>query len=309
MRGFVAPTDHGWYQFLRARPEIDEVNFWRPGGRAFAALSPGEVFFFKLKAPYNAIGGFGLFARFAPLPVWQAWDVFGQANGTADEHDLLRRLARLSGERGSMTMDRVVGCVAITQPVFFAPDEWVGVPSDWARNIVSGRTYDLTQGVGVELWSTCLEQAARTHSAIEWTTEAIEMRRHGRPQIITPRLGQASFRLAVLDAYEGACAVTTEHSLPAIEAAHIRPWKDGGRHEVPNGLPLRRDIHRLFDLGFVTVRPDLKFAVSPALRDAYANGRTYYALDGRTITTPTAQAARPSRELLEWHGDVVFRAA
>jgi putative restriction endonuclease len=72
VRGFVSPTDHGSYQFLRARPEIDEANFWRPGGVTFSALKPGEVFFFKLKAPYNAIGGFGLFTRFAPLPVWRA---------------------------------------------------------------------------------------------------------------------------------------------------------------------------------------------------------------------------------------------
>ena len=308
MRGFVAPTDHGWYQFLRARPEIDEVNFWRPGATTFSALEPGEIFFFKLKAPYNVIGGFGLFARFAPLPVWRAWDIFGQANGAADERDLLTRLRRLSTPNTRWSMDRVIGCIAITQPVFFAPDDWIPAPTDWARNIVSGRGYDLTIGEGLRLWTQCLEVAARSHHLTEWTTEAIELRRHGKPQIITPRLGQASFRLAVLDAYDGACAVTNEHSLPVLEAAHIRPWKDGGRHEVSNGLPLRRDIHRLFDLGFVTVRPDLRFAVSPALRDAYANGRTYYALDGRTIATPAVMHASPSRELLEWHGDVVYRA-
>lgn len=308
MRGFVAPTDHGWYEFLRARPEIDEVNFWRPGGTPFSALRPGGVFFFKLKAPHNAIGGFGLFARFAALPVWQAWDVFGQANGTPDEHALLERLGRLSGGRGPVTLDRVIGCIAITQPVFFAPGEWIAVPGDWSRNIVSGRGYDLTRGEGLRLWTACLERAARTDHRAEWTTEAIELRRHGKPQMIAPRLGQASFRLAVLDAYGHACAVTNEHSLPVLEAAHIRPWKDGGRHELTNGLPLRRDIHRLFDLGFVTVRPDLRFAVSPALRDAYANGRTYYALQGREIARPLVPDARPSRELLEWHNDVVFRA-
>jgi putative restriction endonuclease len=153
-----------------------------------------------------------------------------------------------------------------------------------------------------------LERAAHSHHLTEWTTEAIELRRTGKPQIITPLLGQASFRLAVLDAYDCACAVTNEHSLPVLEAAHIRPWGDGGRHEVPNGLPLRRHIHRLFDLGFVTVKPDLRFAVSPALRDAYANGKTYYALDGNTIAAPIMRDAQPSRELLEWHGDVVFRA-
>ena len=34
-----------------------------------------------------------------------------------------------------------------------------------------------------------------------------------------------------------------------------------------NGLPPRRDIHRPLDLGFVTVGPDRRFAVDPALRD------------------------------------------
>lgn len=90
VHGFVALTDHGWYQFLRARPELGEVNFWRPTPDTFAAVQPGEPFFFKLRAPHNAIGGFGLFAGFAPLPIWRAWDVFGQANGTRDEYDLLR---------------------------------------------------------------------------------------------------------------------------------------------------------------------------------------------------------------------------
>ena len=193
--------------------------------------------------------------------------------------------------------------------MFFAPDAWVAVPKSWSRNVVSGRTFDLTCDEGLTLWQACLEVAASRHPAVEWTTEAIELRRHGRPQIIRPRLGQASFRLAVLDAYGGACAVTTEHSLPVVEAAHIRPWKDGGLHEVPNGLPLRRDIHRLFDLGFVTVRPDLTFAVSPALRDAYANGRTYYQLEGRRISTPRDISARPAKEWLEWHGDAIYRAA
>ena len=42
VRGFVAPTDQSWYQFLRARPHLDEVNFWRPGAGAFGRLRPGE---------------------------------------------------------------------------------------------------------------------------------------------------------------------------------------------------------------------------------------------------------------------------
>jgi putative restriction endonuclease len=66
-------------------------------------------------------------------------------------------------------------------------------------------------------------------------------------------------------------------------------------------------LHRLFDLGFVTVRPDATFAVSRNLRDDYENGRTYYALDGRRVLLPHAAEDRPEPELLEWHGDVVYR--
>lgn len=308
MRGFVSPTDHGWYQFLRARPELDEVNFWRPKPDTFRAIGEGEAFFFKLRSPHNAIGGFGLFARFAALPLWRAWDVFGQSNGAATIDALRISLGRNTGDRVAMELDRTVGCIAITQPVFFAPDEWVRMPDDFSPSIMRGKAYDLTRGEGLRIWTECLERAAHRHHLTEWTTEAIELRRTGKPQIIRPRLGQRSFALAVMDAYGGACAVTNEHSLPVLEAAHIQPWSNGGRHEVPNGLPLRRDIHRLFDLGFVTVRPDLRFAVSPALRDAYANGKTYYALDGQTITTPVAPQLQPSPELLEWHGDAVFRA-
>jgi len=102
--------------------------------------------------------------------------------------------------------------------------------------------------------------------------------------------------------------VTHEHSLPVLEAAHIRPWHAGGAHAIPNGMPLRRDLHRLFDLGYVTIRPDLRFAVSPRLRDDYANGRSYYALDGGEIGLPDDPAARPDLELLAWHEAEVFLA-
>lgn len=56
VRGYVAATDYDWYRFLQARPELREVNFWRPSGSPFRALTSGELFFFKLKAPHNAVG-------------------------------------------------------------------------------------------------------------------------------------------------------------------------------------------------------------------------------------------------------------
>jgi len=307
VKGAVANTDFDWYQFCRARPHLGEVNFWRPGTQNFKALLPGEPFFFKLKAPRNSICGFGRYSRFAIQPVWRAWDLFGDGNGAPTQLDLLRKLAGLSGGTAEINSNREIGCVAVADPVFFEPDDWVKPPDDWSRNIVSFSGYELSSGEGARIFRECLERSEARDETPGWVEESIEDVRRGRPVLIRPRLGQGSFRLAVLDAYGGACAVTTEHSLPAVEASHIRPFHMEGSHEVSNGIPLRRDIHRLFDLGFVTITPDRKFRVSPALEHDYANGKAYYAMEGQPIIQPQDPDLAADREALAWHGEEVFR--
>jgi putative restriction endonuclease len=161
----------------------------------------------------------------------------------------------------------------------------------------------------MRIWNECLDRAAARKAAAPWVGEAVDARRSGKPIVVMPRLGQSSFRLAVLEAYGNQCAVATEHSLPVIDAAHIQPWADGREHRVSNGLPLRRDLHRLFDLGYVTVRSDLTFAVSTRLREDYANGRAYYELDGRQIRLPDDERQLPDPDRLAWHEEYVFQGA
>ena len=110
----------------------------------------------------------------------------------------------------------------------------------------------------------------------------------------------------VTDIYARKCAVTGEKTLPALEAAHIRPYGAGGRHELENGLLLRRDIHRLFDTGYVTITPNLAFEVSGRIREEFENGRDYYALHGRRIATPTRPHPRPNPKYLAWHNENRF---
>jgi hypothetical protein len=45
--------------------------------------------------------------------------------------------------------------------------------------------------------------------------------------------------MQVLDAYQRACAVTREHSLVVLEAAHLRAYADGGEHDVTLIGPIR----------------------------------------------------------------------
>jgi putative restriction endonuclease len=152
------------------------------------------------------------------------------------------------------------------------------------------------------LWEAVNDRLGQANASME-----SEPARFGEPQLIRPRLGQGAFRVLVTDIYRRRCAVTQERTLPALEAAHIRPYGDGGEHEARNGLLLRRDIHSLFDAGYVTVTPDLRFEVSRRIRDEYQNGKHYYALHGHTIDAPTDVALRPDPHALTWHNEHCFR--
>ncbi len=304
MAGYVGVTDFGWFTSLASQPALEEVNFWRPGLQAFRALSPGEPLIFKLRAPRNMIAGFGHFRWYEQMSLDLAWYVFDTANGATSELELRQRLATLRRDRRLLTDPaRRIGCITLSDCVFLPQDQWIDPPTDWSSNIVSGKRYDLSVGEGRRVWDALLAAAGDLGVAQE---EAAAKARFGPLQTILPRLGQQSFRLAVRDAY-GACAVTGEHSLPVLDAAHIQPYGQGGEHRLVNGMLLRRDVHRLFDLGYVTVTPEYRFLVSEELRAQYDNGRVYYEMAGAQIGLPSDQGQQPDRDSLAWHGENVFR--
>jgi putative restriction endonuclease len=311
MIGTVAVTDFGWYDFLRQR-RLDEVNFWTPSDRKRFNAPQLSPFFFKLKAPHRAIAGFGYFARWSSLPDWLAWDCFGAGNGCDTRREFDRRLAEIRGRIRYVPVGPVpsIGCILVVQPTFFPRDRWVAQPSDWNDRTVSSAGYDLTRGEGARVWAECRERAgavAQERAAIPLVAGPAAPR-YGSPQTITPRLGQGIFRVAVTDAYGRACAVTGEHSLPVLDAAHIRAYQADGPHEVRNGLLLRADLHRLFDKGYITVTDERRVEVSPRLRADYHNGRTYYPLHGQLLRRPLASADEPDPAYLRWHRDHVYLA-
>ncbi len=312
MRGLILNTDYDWYDFLKASQPLDEVNFWQPSGTTmFHKSPPGTPVFFKLKAPHNAIGGFGFFARASVLFAWLAWDCFGHTNGAPTRDAMMRRIAKYRRTKEVDPTGRYeIGCLMVCEPVFFEPHEWVAAPADWNPHTQVGRHEDLARGEGMRIYRECRERArAYTSLAAETTggeKDQLPERRYGEPLLVAPRLGQGTFRIAVTEAYQRACAVTGEHSLPALDAAHIKPYAKSGEHRVSNGLLLRSDIHRLFDAGYVTITPELRFEVSSRLKDDYENGRSYYPLHGRVIRIPQSDTEKPSTEYLRWHCDNVF---
>lgn len=55
--------------------------------------------------------------------------------------------------------------------------------------------------------------------------------------------------------YGGQCAITGSDAGPALEAAHPRPYRGVDSNVISDGLPLRGDIHTLFDLGLLAIDP------------------------------------------------------
>lgn len=313
MRGYVGTTDFSWFEFLRARQPLDEVNFWQPSAHGFRS-PPGTPFFFKLKKPHYAIGGFGTFARYEEATVALAWEAFGEKNGASTFGEMRARVEKLANsERGPAHR---IGCIMVSEPVFFPPGLWVAQPRDWKPNIVSGAGYDLSVGEGLRVWEECQDrlhritakQPSTADGAVVPLAAAADGPRFGAPTLVRPRLGQGTFRVALTAAYRGACAVSGEHSLPVLEAAHIRPYADSdASHDVTNGLLLRADIHRLFDRGYVTVTPDYRFLVSDRLKQEFENGRAYYKRNGDALRSmPASPSDRPDPELLRWHNENVF---
>ena len=260
IRLVAAVTDRGWFDHLRRRPDLAEVNFWASSDVSFKALSPGELFLFKLRAPVDRIVGGGVFAYATTLPCPLAWEAFGEANGAASLPAMSERIAMLRGDRAGRLEDFAIGCRILTQPFFLPEEAWLPVPG-WARNIVSFKTYTTDDRDGLRLWE-AVQGALR--GASPGTTPGAAERRYGEPVLVRPRLGQGAFRVLVTDAYRRRCAVTGERTLPALDAAHIRPYGEGGEHAAPNGLLLRRDIHSLFDAGYVTVTPGAQVRGQPA---------------------------------------------
>jgi putative restriction endonuclease len=299
----VAVTDDDWFEMLRTRPDLAEVNFWAPSAANFRALQPGELFLFKLHAPRNLIVGGGVFAYASALPCSLAWAAFGEANGARSLQDMRRRIAKYRRADPADRSDFAIGCRILTQPFFFEEGDWISLPPSWAPNIVSFKTYNTDEGDGIKLWRAVNDRLNRQVAR----TVGPEAERYGEPQLVRPRLGQGGFRILVTDIYRRRCAVTGERTLPALEAAHIKPYGDGGEHEAANGLLLRRDIHSLFDAGYVTVTPDLRFEVSRRIREEFENGKHYYALQGHQIEPPHKSRHRPDHSALAWHNENCFR--
>lgn len=301
MKFWVGITDRKWFNYLSGISP-DEVNFWRPGGKGFGAISIGEPFLFKLHSPINKIVGGGFFIRSEKLPLSLAWDAFKEKNGAPTISDL-RNL--INTHRTTFETDPQIGCIILNQPFFFLEDQWIDVPSSFAKNIVTGKTYNTNEGDGNRLWNEVLLRLKETSSR---DLVAEPLASYGKEYLIKGRLGQGAFRILVTSAYNRNCAISGEKALPVLQAAHIKPYNENGPNSVDDGILLRSDLHILFDRGYITVTPNYKIEVSRKIKEEFDNGKHYYSYNGNKLSVlPQLSDERPNLDFIKWHNENIFR--
>lgn len=116
---------------------------------------------------------------------------------------------------------------------------------------------------------------------------------------IVQRRGQQKFRSSLMVAYDRCCAVTNSSSEAVLEAAHITPYFGSDTNHVSNGILLRADIHTLFDLDLIKIKPKThKIEVHQSILDA-----EYRKLDGKELRRPVQQRDWPSFRALKCRYD------
>ena len=119
---------------------------------------------------------------------------------------------------------------------------------------------------------------------------------------VKQRLHQATFREAVITAYNGRCALSGLPEPLLFDAAHIIADKDErlGQPVVSNGIPLSKIHHAAFDAHLIGIDPDFRMHVSDRLL-GQNDGPMLEALkqlDGRSIRLPGRAKDQPDRDRL-----------
>lgn len=120
--------------------------------------------------------------------------------------------------------------------------------------------------------------------------------------VVKQRLHQATFRQAVLTAYDGRCALTGLPEPMLLDAAHIISDKHEvlGQPVVPNGIPLSKIHHAAFDAHLIGIDPDYRLHVSARLMEQ-SDGPMLEALKQlhhHTIRLPSRSRDLPDRDRL-----------
>lgn len=298
----IAPTDDNWFEYVRDEINKTNINFWTPTPWNIRQLEDGDRFYFMRKAPVRKIGGYGHFIRYENMGAEEEWKEFGIGNGVGSLDELIDRASEYAGSRSENfepTENPEIGCVVLRDPVLFNEENHIDLQEhevDFPAQVVKHKYFpdrdtlrhpSETESAGSEDFS-LVEEESKTYS----TTRRKDRKKQHR------------FRQRVFEAYDHECCVTGEETSDVLEAAHIQPYTSEESNHVQNGIPLRVDLHRLFDTGLMTVTTDGKVQVSEKV-----SSKVYREFDGAVVAKPSDPNEEPSSEALRYHNRLVFRGA
>lgn len=121
---------------------------------------------------------------------------------------------------------------------------------------------------------------------------------------VKQRLHQASFREAIMAAYQGRCAISGLPTPQLLDAAHIIPDGDEeyGAPIVPNGMALSKIHHAAFDGHMIGIDPDYRIHICERLLELHDGPILELGIkkmDGQLIKVPRDASKKPDRERLE----------
>ncbi|NDC42608.1 MAG: HNH endonuclease, partial [Chitinophagia bacterium] len=273
----------------------------------------GEIFLFKSKFPENKIIGAGFFVAHANLPLSVSWDVFKEKNGYRSYSEFKRAICLY---RKDNEENPVIGCITLTNPIFFDEIDKIPPPEGFAKNIVQGKTYSVEE-LPTRYWDAIQLNLSKylnrnaTSQNVETYEDSLLLSESIMPYYSSylqkVRIGQGAFRVMLIDRYERRCAISGEKTLPVLEAAHIKPYADNGPNATNNGLLLRSDLHKLFDDGYLTITEKMSIKVSRRIKEEFENGKDYYKFDDMPLRLPKNTNDIPRQDFVSWHNENIYR--
>jgi len=150
------------------------------------------------------------------MPIRDAWEVL---RARERRRHVGGPEARIQANRKAPTsVDDEIGCFVLSQPFFFSSP--VAQPEDWSGSIQGGKYYHLTESVAQRVW----RDVSIALAADQPQVAASPFGGYGTPVWQPTRLAAGSVPEARPDAYGRRCRVSGEHTVPVLQASHIKPF-------------------------------------------------------------------------------------
>lgn len=148
-----------------------------------------------------------------------------------------------------------------------------------------------------------MDRVREEHSPYEFERPIVQ-------SLVSKPFRDRAFRRAVMEAYDGRCAVTGWKLVNGggrleAQAAHIRPVEHNGPDSIRNGLALSGTAHWMFDRGLISMSDDLDIMISRQVNDL-PSVEAMINQSGKAIP-PKRETERPHPKYLRWHRENCFK--